>query len=838
MEQIETQVSDLRYLTEAPVSLPADRLGRGLGGVAFGAALPNQSSAAATAPAAPAPASAPASAALPGRSNASTTTRSGLSAIPGDNSAFHMTASQTTSDAAIRSTGGGSNKRKSEDEGSGARQQRSKRNRYISIACNECKRRKIKCNGETPCQRCGNLNLACLYAPNCCSNSFKESDEYRRMTDQLTRLQEQIDVLYHGLASLRSETLSLAPIRDRNLPPPSGSFAGSPASTSSYSHSHRPEITHARFPSFRGPTTTAFSLDIANNTINTMGYRNLTEGDEVHGASSDNVGAGANVRFPPDTTTDPLWEYGRDEMIRLCRVHEDELGIMYPVLRVDSVIEHARKLTAVMERARIQGTAPPGLDDDSTLQLKMVMCCALAVEGHGHSERAAKLYDSMESIINRKLMAEPCDVKSLPVLAVLAGYRFVSNNEVLAWRVVGQVARLCLESGIHQRAGLMKIENDEERRNALHCFWSAYVLDRRWAFATGLPYTVQDEDLDPELPMPEEYPFLVAMISYSRLSAKVWRQVAHSGPVLAREHRQQDLEQLDREIIQWYDRVPEEVKLRRWDKENPLISTPSYNLQRLRVWTYLRLNQIRTWLYTPILYSATSIMGNLQQAQLVVDLAKDTIRYLSHLNTTTNFYRKLQVFYHQFLSSAIAVLFLASVHAPVEFSSACRKEFYLGLELVKDLSAKSWVSQRLWRTISALKEVAPRIGLRQHEDDDAHGTPALTMAGLATGRHGANSPASISPFGRGSVVSTPGAGPPQQSTPRMDRLPSPDNGVRLQSEMSRIYEGYVGVQSLASDQDGGGTVTGGIRTPNSAGGPGNPFTSADATVFQHFREMF
>lgn len=40
---------------------------------------------------------------------------------------------------------------------------------------NECKRRKIKCNGQTPCQRCGNLSLECLYAPNCCNN-FKDSE--------------------------------------------------------------------------------------------------------------------------------------------------------------------------------------------------------------------------------------------------------------------------------------------------------------------------------------------------------------------------------------------------------------------------------------------------------------------------------------------------------------------------------------------------------------------------------------------------------------------------------------------------------------------------------------
>lgn len=28
-------------------------------------------------------------------------------------------------------------------------------------ASNECKRRKIKCNGQVPCQRCGHLNLEC-----------------------------------------------------------------------------------------------------------------------------------------------------------------------------------------------------------------------------------------------------------------------------------------------------------------------------------------------------------------------------------------------------------------------------------------------------------------------------------------------------------------------------------------------------------------------------------------------------------------------------------------------------------------------------------------------------
>lgn len=86
---------------------------------------------------------------------------------------------------------------------------------------------------------------------------------------------------------------------------------------------------------------------------------------------------------------------------------------------------------------------------------------------------------------------------------------------------------------------------------------------------------------------------MLAMITYSRLGAKVWRQVSHFEPVLARELREEEIERLDQEILHWYDSVPDEVKVRNWDKERHMASTPSYNLQRLRIWTYLRFNQVR-----------------------------------------------------------------------------------------------------------------------------------------------------------------------------------------------------------------------------------------------------
>ncbi|TWU75999.1 hypothetical protein ED733_007071 [Metarhizium rileyi] len=774
MEQIETQASDLRYLAQAPASLSDT--------ASLSYDTPR-----------PGPHASPSG-----------------SASYGDNSAgLAASASASASNA---------NKRKLMDDAAAQKQTRSKRNRYISIACNECKRRKIKCNGETPCQRCGNLNLACLYAPNCCSNNFKDSDEFKDVTSQLSRLQEEVNWLNQTIKSLQTDPTRLLPPSTDNPMNGASASAIAPSPAQSSASIPKPNVPRAKIGAFRGPTSMAYSLDIANTTIANMGYHGLDEADDQDQPGSDP----AMQIATSNTGYDPLLEFDKDEMVRLCRFHEDEIGIMYPVLSIQSVIAHAKNIVPFLESIRNQERTAELINDEKTLQLKMVICCALVTESHGHSDKAVRLYESMEGVVNKKLISDPSDVANLPLLCLLAGYRFLSCDEILASRVIGQVVRLCLEVGIHQKRGLMKIQDDTERRNALNSFWSAYVLDRRWAFGTGLPYSVQDDEIDPRLPLPDEYPFLVAMITYSRIGAKVWRQVSHFGPILARELRQEEIDNLDQEILKWYETVPDEVKVRNWDKEKQMTSIPSYNLQRLRIWTYLRFNQIRIWLYTPILHSATSIMQHPGQAQRVVDLAKDTIQYLNHLNSTTNLYRRSQTFYHQFLASAIAVVFLASVHAPVRFSAVCREEFYLALDLVKDLSAKSWVSKRLWRTIKSLKDVAPRFGL--NPEDDAHSNAALGMIGLARG-HLDSTPITQSPF-------------PNLAIPQSHQIPEQpveQNGKKIQSELSRIFEGYVGLNGF---QFGDEQVPphNDLTTTSPAAAPG--IFPSDGTVFPHLREMF
>ncbi|KAJ4150693.1 hypothetical protein LMH87_011430 [Akanthomyces muscarius] len=694
MEQIETQASDLRFLAQAQVPLSNSP------SVSYETPRPG-----------------PQHQASPG------------SASFGGNSATHGD-----------STASSANKRKSTDDGLGsAKQTRSKRNRYISIACNECKRRKIKCNGETPCKRCGNMGLNCLYTPNCCANTFKDSDEYKIVTTHLTSLQDEVSALKQAMQAMQSgpgDRSHMISSMDRAIMAP-GMIAPSPAQSSL--SGRQPSVSQARTPgAYRGSTSTSHMIGIAQGNTG-IAYPDLQETPNP-----------SEPQLQPMTTgADPILEYSKDEMLRLCQVHDDEIGIMYPVLNMGSVTEHARHLATQFDALRHQPSTQL-FNDDKTLELKMVLCCALVVEENGPSAKAQQLFD-----------------------------------------------------------------NPNERQLALNSFWSAYVLDRRWAFNTGLPYVIQDADIDPKLDYPTEHPYLVSMISYSKLGAKVWTLVEQRRTSFLDNEKPwvQEIERLDAEIIAWYARVPPEVQIRDWHEEGHINSTSSYNLQRLRVWTYLRKNQIRNWLHAPILHTTNSIMGAPHLAQVCVDVAKDTVAYLHHVNSHTDMIRRSQAFYSQFLVSALAIMFLASTQAPVQFSPTCREDFYTGLGLIEDLSPHSHISKRLWRIVWSLRDYLQQLAPKQ--SNDAHSNAALGMIGLARGGR-------MDPSAPQYSYGAPGMTMP------LDPSDLDNNGAKLSSHFCHIYETFVshnGFNNLRLDPND-------IQTPDQAR------STAQNSFFATMRQMF
>lgn len=224
------------------------------------------------------------------------------------------------------------------------------------------------------------------------------------------------------------------------------------------------------------------------------------------------------------------------------------------------------------------------------------------------------------------------------------------------------------------------------------------------------------------------------MISYSRIASKVW----HATGNVDSSSFDVDLEHirfLDHEIVHWNASLPEKLRFDTqisFDENSPV----PRGKRRLQVILYLRTNQMLMQIYRPILLSATSISRNVEEARKAVDVAKATIRALSHLNTVTDIYRTQQVCFNYFLITSMGVIFLAVSHAPMDFVNQVRDEWYQALEIVKGFSGDSYIAHRLWNTIRDLKELALKLGLVSRQmkltnANDPHSNAAVAMAGLA-----------------------------------------------------------------------------------------------------------
>lgn len=276
------------------------------------------------------------------------------------------------------------------------------------------------------------------------------------------------------------------------------------------------------------------------------------------------------------------------------------------------------------------------------------------------------------------------------------------------------------------------------------------------------------------------------MISYSRISSNVWCSVSNIQGSRS-DIKKDTIGYLDYQILQWQKSIPEALKFHPSASATEMTVLNRGQL-RLQMLLYLRTNQMRILIYRPVLHSATSIMENRHYAQAVVEVAKDTIRVLTRLNHTSDIYRAQQSCFNYFLVSALAVLFLAVSHAPVEFNRQVRDEFYMALDLVKGFSTRSYISKRLWMTIKGLKEVGPKLGLISRpalpDTIDPHSSAAVAMAGLA-----------------GHAVDEMAVFPAHQGPSPLGS--SPLNGQQMSYELTNLFEAAGGYGNVVNSNTQG-----------------------------------
>jgi hypothetical protein len=243
------------------------------------------------------------------------------------------------------------------------------------------------------------------------------------MTDQITTLQEQVNSLFTNLNDLRTQRSAFESPGFEHLSRDGSQSVYTPMQAGLAKPRARP-------PRFHGPTSSAFNFDVAKSSLQNMGITPAEDGipDDLTtahvspaGSPAPNLGQLLPITHP---TKDPIWTIPREEAMRLCKVYEEEIGIMYPVVDIAKVTTQANLLYTFIEAATRTGFAQrgfpgcDGLHDESSIILKLILATTLVVEGGGQSELGQRLYLDVKPFIESKLW-ESHTIKTIQLFAIV-----------------------------------------------------------------------------------------------------------------------------------------------------------------------------------------------------------------------------------------------------------------------------------------------------------------------------------------------------------------------------------------------------------------------------------
>ncbi|KAI1061297.1 hypothetical protein LB506_011601 [Fusarium annulatum] len=604
----------------------------------------------------------------------------------------------------------------------------------------ECKKRKTKCNSERPCSQCAKAaQPPAPTDPSSTRVAFDTSIEEAILNNSdLTHLASSPSPsppqpLTNSSAPRQVPSQDNVPMQ-QSMNTDLNVSLNSPPILNTYSvDSNR--SSEAGAASIYTPATAhyKFNISLAQSSLLARGI------SQPHNDNSDAWTAGDNTRRPSPTPqtalsneppVDPIWLIDRPEALRLCNVYEEEINISHPFLDMEMIRSNVDKLygsIAILSRHRcgrisLQDTTIIGPDDLKVV--KLMFATALITETGGPGGLAKALYEDVKSSVNDRFWGD-VTTSTIIIFFLLAMWQFLADNDTLAWRLTGIVARWCLEIGLNQSLFIQQMSgSDHDRRMAVRLFWCIYALDRRWSFGNGLPFVIQDSDIDKNYPEPDDQvPYLKAMVAFSHIMSAVWYASYGSPADSSRRKGQDEASYLDFRITKWWDELPAELQLGQNDDQH------SRGMRRLRILLYLTKCQLKILLHQSVLHSPALIQQHSQTAESVVRLAKDIICKLDDLHRSTDIYSTQQMCFNYFLVLSLGVIFLAISQAPERFAGMVQAEFHAALDLVESLSSNSYVSQRLWRFIRGLRPLGNILGATGQPCPDKRVQTGMVMEG-------------------------------------------------------------------------------------------------------------
>ncbi|EXJ71791.1 uncharacterized protein A1O5_05601 [Cladophialophora psammophila CBS 110553] len=228
------------------------------------------------------------------------------------------------------------------------------------------------------------------------------------------------------------------------------------------------------------------------------------------------------------------------------------------------------------------------------------------------------------------------------------------------------------------------------------------------------------------------------MVNYVIFGAQAWNSLVNRNLLASGQAPSKDsMNFFYYQVHQWHQDLDPSVRfgtaMIESDDHNFFTSTSDEVEVYRKTLLYLRSNQIQILVLRPILIYPQTARNNTAMVMEAITLAKKSIRTLRLLSSETNLYRTRQALFNHFLSSALAVLFLAAAYdaetranktahpdSAATLLGDTTNELQQGLDLIDCHRSHSQSAARLWTRFNRPRQQLIRLDILQSTAGTRH----------------------------------------------------------------------------------------------------------------------
>ncbi|KAH0829710.1 hypothetical protein FOPE_10169 [Fonsecaea pedrosoi] len=650
-------------------------------------------------------------------------------------------------------------------------QSRSKRSPYVARACQQCKRRKVKCSGQQPeaCRPCLESNAVCVYS--------SDPRKRRRPTGSVTAAEPLVPraVGRAGSATTPSGETVHIPSGAKNISPRTSSQTqtvcaqqesscqadgsrNSPDTCVVLSSTHTRDVvldkTHATTtvtpPPEPGVEPAVEPDDVRR--LETEGYESTLEGPSP---------AGFLRQYPQTTLTlggapgfdervsnkDPqpapssreccrqhlqLWPPGNDheEMLRVRRVLERYFEHLNPYYFCLIEVQFFAQFD---EYQRIRNG-----DDvsDDTLQFVALVWSILA---HMHAlednDKKSALHPGWDDylhathLLGHTMELGHGDLATIQCLILHACYLLTASvsQHKAAYSVLAQAVRLSYQIGLHNQPS-WRMCSPFETHTRQRVFWTVYNVDRTIAQICLVPYLFRDSEINVDLPLrvddkllgtseelPEESPscslasYLHEVVRYSRLASEIWDKF--TGARSSNPRLDEFIAIMDARILHFRSGLPAFLQL----EPGTVAFQAGLSPRACIIWQALMLrlltNNLRLLLRTKWGSGAVPVPGHQETCVSICSENVDLLHEVYHLVPHERFHKSIFVTYLAGAIKTLATVVLSDKEL-LELRRRAAPAFQKAMELLRQIlprvATAREVMKKLEQVVKASEELLTR----------------------------------------------------------------------------------------------------------------------------------